>query len=234
LHTNGANTHPVILIMNAMLANKRVIFLGHNMAANHVARMVLAACALSSGCGQVLRGIASTAFPYANLASLDVLEGLPGFVAGVINPRFEELPHTWDVLCNIDTGKVTVSKDVRSTPAPVAKEKSSDSSLGSSIYKVGEEVNGTPAAKMTAVSKPDSIDNLLMDDVSGIVIPTTSKPIALWLGDLRTRIKKTEADEGDRHEHSYALWRSPRSTPVHGIPRAIRYPRCLSGIYAYR
>lgn len=38
----------------------------------------------------------------------------PGFIAGVTNPTYEEHTSWWDVLCNIDTGKITVSKDIES------------------------------------------------------------------------------------------------------------------------
>lgn len=49
---------------------------------------------------------------------LDVLEqieelGTGGWVAGVTNPRFEDLTSRWDVLCNIDSGRITVSKECR-------------------------------------------------------------------------------------------------------------------------
>ncbi|OCF42058.1 hypothetical protein I317_04145 [Kwoniella heveanensis CBS 569] len=182
LHTNGSLTHPIILILNAMLAHKRVMFLGHGLPANQVARMVLAACALGSGCGQVLRGATSSAFPYANLASLDILEEFSGFVAGVTNPRFEELPTTWDVLCNLETGKVTVSKNLQSSGGPgpgagsgaggaagVASMKSgrsSETSLSGSIVKVEDDpMAGTPQAKMNSAAKADCVDNQFMEEI---------------------------------------------------------------------
>ncbi|ORY28496.1 putative cell polarity protein [Naematelia encephala] len=169
LHTNGANTHPVILILNAMLAHKRVLFLGHGLPANQVARMVLAACAMASGCGQVLRGLTETAFPYANLASLDILEEFSGYVAGVCNPRFEELPTTWDVLCNLETGRVSVSKNLQGGGMGVIKSgKSSETSLSGSIVKVEEDsMAGTPAAKMQSAARADCVDNQFMDEVLG-------------------------------------------------------------------
>ena len=155
--------------------------MGYGLPANQVARMVLAACALGSGCGQVLRGITETAFPYANLASLDVLEEFPGYIVGVTNPRFEELHMTWDVLCNLETGRVTVSKELKthSPPAPGAgagmsasqtgtmrSGRSSDTSLTGSIVKVEEDgMASTPAAKMQSTSKADCVDNQFMDDV---------------------------------------------------------------------
>ena len=169
LHTNGALTHPVILILNAILAHRRVMFLGHGLPANAVARMVLAACALASGCGQILRGITESAFPYANLASLDILEQFSGFIAGVCNPRFEELPSTWDVLCNLETGRVTVSKDIRGgAMGSIKSGRSSEISLSASIVKVDDDGSAaTPASKMNAQAKSDCVDNQFMDDVSG-------------------------------------------------------------------
>eukprot|EP00003_Mantamonas_plastica_P032923 TRINITY_DN916_c0_g2_i3.p1 TRINITY_DN916_c0_g2~~TRINITY_DN916_c0_g2_i3.p1 ORF type:complete len:247 (-),score=85.45 TRINITY_DN916_c0_g2_i3:310-1050(-) len=35
-----------------------------------------------------------------------------GYIAGATNPYFEEQPHTWDILCDINTGKVTVAEDL--------------------------------------------------------------------------------------------------------------------------
>ncbi|WVF69207.1 hypothetical protein IAT40_003983 [Kwoniella sp. CBS 6097] len=193
LHTNGSLTHPIILILNAMLAHKRVMFLGHGLPANQVARMVLAACALGSGCGQVLRGVTSSAFPYANLASLDILEEFSGFVAGVTNPRFEELPTTWDVLCNLETGKVTVSKNLQSGGGGASggigggggggggggsgagvgvgvgsmkSGRSSETSLNGSIVKVEDDpMAGTPQAKMNSAAKADCVDNQFMEEI---------------------------------------------------------------------
>ncbi|KAN0065157.1 hypothetical protein ACQY0O_001654 [Thecaphora frezii] len=117
LHSNGSMTHPIILLFNALITQKRVVFLGHGQPANLVASYVLAACALGSGCGAVFRGFASRAFPYTNLMNLDELEKVPGYIAGVTNPRFEDL-HAWDVLLNVETGKILVSKDLP-LPPPV-------------------------------------------------------------------------------------------------------------------
>jgi hypothetical protein len=120
-----------------------------------------------------------SAFPYANLASLDILEEFQGYVAGVANPRFEELHHTWDVLCNLETGRVTVSKDLKSGPNPAGQlqgqtnlgpgkgRRESDTSLSNSIVQVeGDSAPNTPAIKMSLTSRPDCTDNQFMDEVS--------------------------------------------------------------------
>lgn len=113
LTTNGANTHPIIVLVNALLTQKRVIFLGYNMPSGEVAETVLAACALASG--GVLRGFTRHAFPYTDLTKIDDLLKVPGFIAGVTNPTFEHHPEWWDVLCDLPSGRVKISSKIEAT-----------------------------------------------------------------------------------------------------------------------
>src|SRR4051794_36127170 len=71
LTTNGPYTHPIIVLVNALLTQKRVIFLGHGRPSGEVAHHVLAACALASG--GVLKGFTRHAFPYTDLSKVDEL-----------------------------------------------------------------------------------------------------------------------------------------------------------------
>ncbi|KAI9136322.1 docking domain of Afi1 for Arf3 in vesicle trafficking-domain-containing protein [Paraphysoderma sedebokerense] len=119
LHTSGATTPPIILLMNALLTQKRVLFVGYGRPSGEVAEYVLASCALASGNGSVLRGFTEKAFPYTCLANVDMLLKCPGYIAGVTNPFFEEKPQWWDVLCNVVTGKIRVSPQVQlRAPSP--------------------------------------------------------------------------------------------------------------------
>ena len=72
LHTSGALTPPIILLFNALLTGKRIVFLGSSLPANQVAHLVLAASALGSGggCG-LLKGLTERCFPYSNLTNRD-------------------------------------------------------------------------------------------------------------------------------------------------------------------
>lgn len=117
LTTNGPNTHPIIVLANALLTQKRVIFLGYNLPSGEVAETVLAACALASG--GVLRGFTRHAFPYTDLTKIDDLLKVPGFIAGVTNPTFEHHPEWWDVLCDLPSGRVKISSKIE--PAPVTE-----------------------------------------------------------------------------------------------------------------
>lgn len=115
LTTSGPMTHPIIVLANALLTQKRVIFLGHNMPSGEVAEAVLAACALASG--GVLRGFTRHAFPYTDLTKIDDLLKVPGFIAGVTNPTFELHPEWWDILCDLPSGRVKISSKIEPAPA---------------------------------------------------------------------------------------------------------------------
>ncbi|KAG6813287.1 hypothetical protein H0H92_012442 [Tricholoma furcatifolium] len=114
LHTNGPQTHPIIILFNALVTGKRIIFLGHKRPAGEVSSFVLSACALGSGCGTILRGYFERAFPYANLKNRDEWESVPAYIAGVTNPIFES-SRAWDLLLVIGSGTVTVAKDIHAT-----------------------------------------------------------------------------------------------------------------------
>jgi hypothetical protein len=117
LTTSGPYTHPIIVLVNALLTQKRVIFLGHNRPSGEVAEAVLAACALASG--GILRGFTRHAFPYTDLTKIDDLLNVPGFVAGVTNPAFANHPEWWDLLCDVPSGRIKISNRIE--PAPITK-----------------------------------------------------------------------------------------------------------------
>lgn len=110
LTTNGAYTHPIVVLVNALLTQKRIIFLGHNRPSGEVAEAVLAACALASG--GVLRGFVRHAFPYTDLTKVDDLLKVPGFIAGVTNPAFSHHSEWWDLLCDLPTGRIKISNRI--------------------------------------------------------------------------------------------------------------------------
>jgi hypothetical protein len=110
LTTSGAYTHPIIVLVNALLTQKRIIFIGHNRPSGEVAEAVLAACALASG--GILRGFVRHAFPYTDLTKVDDLLKVPGFIAGVTNPAFSYKPEWWDLLCDLPTGRMKISNRI--------------------------------------------------------------------------------------------------------------------------
>ncbi|KAF4583378.1 hypothetical protein EYR38_002128 [Pleurotus pulmonarius] len=120
LHSSGPQTHPIILLFNALVTGKRIIFMGHGRPAGQVSGLVLSACAIGSGCGVVLRGFIERAFPYASLKNKDEWESIPAYIAGVTNLIFKT-SGTWDILFDVATGQVLVHKDIHARwPASAA------------------------------------------------------------------------------------------------------------------
>ncbi|KAI5288063.1 hypothetical protein KEM54_005503, partial [Ascosphaera aggregata] len=115
LTSNGPYTHPMIVLVNAILTQKRVLFLGHEKYARDVAEAVLAACALASG--GILRGFTRYAFPYTDLTKVDDLAEVPGYVAGVTNQIYAHKPMWWDLLCDLSTGRMVISQLIEPAPA---------------------------------------------------------------------------------------------------------------------
>ncbi|KAJ3523659.1 hypothetical protein NM208_g12366 [Fusarium decemcellulare] len=153
LTTNGVNTHPVVVLANALLTQKRIIFLGYNMPSGEVAEAVLAACALASG--GILRGFTRHAFPYTDLTKIDDLLNVPGFIAGVTNPTFEHHPEWWDVLCDLPSGRVKISTKI--DPAPVTE--------GLLYFQQQNSAFATIASGTTNTSQDYTGDNAFMTDV---------------------------------------------------------------------
>ncbi|TFK49059.1 spindle pole body interacting protein [Heliocybe sulcata] len=176
LHSNGTLTHPIIILFNALVTGKRIIFIGHNRPAGQVSSYVLSACALGSGCGCILRGFIERAFPYANLTNKEEWESIAGYIAGVTNPIFEH-GNSWDLLCDIGTPRMVVNKDININ-CPVITHSAispplimrtgtlkAESSVGSE-EDVGRSVKGGEAGQKGDVQgKADSTDNLFIEDI---------------------------------------------------------------------
>ncbi|XP_004349898.1 hypothetical protein CAOG_01378 [Capsaspora owczarzaki ATCC 30864] len=91
-------------LYNALLLEKRVIFVGYNRSASEVVNLVLAACQLIC---PPISGLIKRCFPYTNLSNMTFLEFRNyGYLVGVTNPIFRDNTEWWDVLCNLETGKV--------------------------------------------------------------------------------------------------------------------------------
>ncbi|KAJ6456380.1 stabilization of polarity axis-domain-containing protein [Mycena sanguinolenta] len=177
LHTNGPQTHPIIILFNALVTGKRIIFLGHRKPAGEVSSFVLSACALGSGCGAVLRGFIERSFPYANLNNRDEWEAVPAYIAGVTNPIFKSSP-TWDLLLDISTGSVTVARDIHSTypvstAMPLAVPNMVRSTTFSTETSLGSEediIRSANGAKGDFVAKADNnADNLFVEDIKSAI-----------------------------------------------------------------
>lgn len=81
-----------------------------------------------------------------------------GFIAGVTNQLFEDRTAWWDVLCNIDTGKITVSKDIIPLAPSAYPNIHYDDTRSLQLF--------SGAASTPPSNKYDNGDNEFMADVS--------------------------------------------------------------------
>lgn len=97
-----------ILLLFAILSEKRIIFLGYGIQTYKVSEFVQACIAIASG-GGLIPNVSTRFFPYASLANIDALLKIPGYIAGVTNPVFEEQSGWWDILINISAKTMQIS-----------------------------------------------------------------------------------------------------------------------------
>ncbi|KAL6715597.1 hypothetical protein ACLMJK_006558 [Lecanora helva] len=162
LTTSGAYTHPIIVLVNALLTQKRVIFLGHNRPSGEVAEAVLAACALVSG--GILRGFTRFAFPYTDLTKIDDLLNVPGFIAGVTNPTFANHHEWWDLLCDVPAGRMKISSRIDAAPLTEGIASFQQQNPG-----YASNVNGVSSTAPAASSGDSSGDQAFMDSIANSI-----------------------------------------------------------------
>jgi len=168
LTTSGPFTHPIIVLINALLTQKRIIFLGHNQPSGSVAEAVLAACALASG--GILKGFTRHAFPYTDLTKIDDLLKVPGFIAGVTNPAFAHKPEWWDLLCDLPTGRMTISKRIEAAPPADAHAYFVQHGLaGPAAAAKHKDEKGAAAAAAAAAHDDPTGDAAFMESVTASI-----------------------------------------------------------------
>lgn len=97
-----------MLIYDAILSEKKILFSGGlDFSADEIQEYVFASAAIVS---PPLIGILTKLYPYAALSNLDFLEE-PGYIAGVTNPMFKQRSNWHDLCCEIDIGKLKVSRN---------------------------------------------------------------------------------------------------------------------------
>lgn len=91
----------IMLIYDALLLDKPVLFHGHNIPNWVICRYVLSALLLCHPIGSMEAKV----FPFVHLASIS-FQHVKGFIAGCNNPMFQEGEFEWELFCDISTGKI--------------------------------------------------------------------------------------------------------------------------------
>jgi hypothetical protein len=71
-HLDLGSSHPLIILLFALLTEKRVLFIGHGRPCREVGNCVLSCVAIAAG-GDLIPGTVERCFPYTSLANLDNL-----------------------------------------------------------------------------------------------------------------------------------------------------------------
>ena len=86
---------------------------------------------------------------------------MPGYIAGVSNPRFEDLTSTWDVLCNIETGRIHISKDIQQASSSYpASSNASTLSFSTSGATHSTHANKRSSVDFAVSASPDPLSAL--------------------------------------------------------------------------
>lgn len=106
----GLLTPPIIVLINAMLTGKKIIFLSYENSAGHIIDHVLLALKLITG-GGILTGVLTNynVFPMIDVSKIDLLSECDLYLAGTINPFFKSNDKLWDLLYDLDENEFHVS-----------------------------------------------------------------------------------------------------------------------------
>lgn len=102
----GSATPPIVVLINAMLTGKRVLFLSYDNSAGHIIDHVLVALKLFTG-GGILTDVLTNynVFPMVDVSKVDLLSECDSYLAGTINPFFKGNDSLWDLLYDLDANE---------------------------------------------------------------------------------------------------------------------------------
>eukprot|EP01038_Epipyxis_sp_PR26KG_P009787 gene9787-13167_t len=161
----------VMRIYHAVLTKQRILFVGYNHSASDLAQMVLSCAAMVA---PPITNVIRRCFPYANLSDLSFLE-IPGYIAGVTNPMFQQHESWWDLLCILDlpngTGHVYAVDDKKDFD--FASKGNGAVGGGSSVNNSNKSNNNNAGSKLNTTAYEDqphyNVDNkFIVSVISGI------------------------------------------------------------------
>lgn len=108
-----------MVIYDAILSDKKIMFIGDSSTpCEKLSRFIFSCLALVS---PPCVGMIKRLMPYANLYDLVFLER-PNAIYGVTNPIFKSKTDWWDVMCEVDTGKVVLSEKYKKQFSAISKD----------------------------------------------------------------------------------------------------------------
>jgi hypothetical protein len=96
-----------MIIYESLLADKRIMFIGE--ANTSCEKLTSYIFSLASMLSPPVVGLIKRLHPYKNLYDLEFLK-TTNCVFGVTNPIFKNKTDSWDIMCEVETGKITVNE----------------------------------------------------------------------------------------------------------------------------
>ncbi|EMG50529.1 mesA Protein mesA [Candida maltosa Xu316] len=111
----GLQTPPIIILINAILTGKRIIFLSYENSSGYIIDHILLVLKIVTG-GGILSGILTNynVFPMIDVSKIDLLEECDSFIAGTINPFFKQNDKLWDLMYDLDSNEFILSSQLPS------------------------------------------------------------------------------------------------------------------------
>lgn len=103
----GMQTPPIIILINALLTGKRILFLSYENSSGYIIDHILLALKIITG-GGILTGFLThyNLFPMIDVSKIEILEKCESYIAGTINPFFKNNDKLWDLLYDLDSNEI--------------------------------------------------------------------------------------------------------------------------------
>lgn len=121
----GLQTPPIIVLINALLTGKKIIFMSYENSSGYIIDHILLTLKIITG-GGILSGLLTNynIFPMIDVSKIELLEQCSSYVAGTINPFFKNNDKLWDLLYDLDANEFFLSSQINE-PDPNLEYKNS-------------------------------------------------------------------------------------------------------------
>lgn len=109
----GPATPPIVVLINALLTGKRILFVSYENSAGYIIDHILVTLKLITG-GGILTDILTNynVFPLVDVSKVDLLSECDSYLAGTINPFFKGNDSLWDLMYDLDANEFHISSKI--------------------------------------------------------------------------------------------------------------------------
>ncbi|KAI3646877.1 hypothetical protein MP228_007098 [Amoeboaphelidium protococcarum] len=226
---------PLMLLIHSVLSERRILFLGAKKSAGEISRLVFAFAALFT---PMIENIQSRLLPSVPLTMVDQLLSVSGYIAGAANPIFEMHQDWWDVIVDLNSGKVQFSSQLNSR-SPYGFTDDVSNAAQNAGYSVANLSKVAPAADQDLFQNSDKEQQLVSEDCKFMKVVmqmvqsrSTESDVRQYLRDYVSRFLRICSsyiyEQSIHHGQSGALSQlsniKSKSSDLIEIPNAIQMP----------